>query len=268
MIRLALLGDPVAHSRSPAMHRAALAAGGLEGSYEARRVDLEGMASAAAEMRTGVLQGANITMPHKLVARTLADTVSPGAARAGSVNTWVRESGALIGYSTDIDGIRGVWEKRGLAAGAVLILGSGGAAAASLVALEGERLFISARRRDAAESLVGRTGVEAEFVEWGVAVAGAVVVNATPLGMRGEKLPDPVMETATGLLEMAYGSGETPAARSVRSAGLPLADGLDLLVAQAEESFRLWTGEYPVPGVMDAAARKNSRHLGDGPNQS
>lgn len=268
-LRFVVLGDPVEHSRSPVIHRAALAALGLNGTYEARRVDAAGMRSVAGELRRGELDGANITMPYKHLACELSDRVEEAAARAGSVNTWCPEGGVLAGYSTDVPGLLGAWERRGLPAdGPVLVLGSGGAAAAALVALSGRSLVVSARRPEGLASLLDRTRVVAELVPWGRAVGGAVVVNATPLGMRGENLPSPVVGVMAGAFDLAYGDGETPLVTAARRRGLPVADGLDLLVAQAEESFRIWTGLVPPPGVMEEAARKVSRAGGEEPKQS
>ncbi|MDE0602194.1 MAG: hypothetical protein OXI56_10430, partial [bacterium] len=131
--RLAVLGDPVSHSLSPAMHNAALAALGLEGVYSRRRVGERGMTSAASEMRTGELHGANITMPHKGVAAHLADRLSSDAERAGSVNTWTLEGdGRLVGHSTDVEAIRRVWVRAGLPTDRpVLVVGAGGAGPAA-----------------------------------------------------------------------------------------------------------------------------------------
>lgn len=255
-LRLAVLGDPVSHSRSPAIHRAALAAAGIDGTYEAVRVDAEGMRSRADDIRSGALDGANITMPHKRLAFELSDAVAPEAARAASVNTWVREGGVIHGHSTDVVGIREAWAKRRLPSeGSVVVLGSGGAAAAALVALEGRRIFVSARRQDAARTLVERVGVDAEVLDWGTPVPGAVVVNCTPLGMGGERLP---IDGPAGIFDMAYGRGSTPAVRHGLEAGLPVVDGIDLLVAQAAASFRLWTGREPDLEAMETAARNGS----------
>lgn len=260
MLRLAVLGDPVEHSLSPAIHRAALAALGMEGTYEARRVDAEGMAAAAGDVRRGALDGANITMPHKRLARRLADVVGPDAARAGSVNTWYRDGRLLAGESTDVAGLRVAWERRGLpSAGPILVLGGGGAAAAALVALAGRDLAVSARRPGVAADLAAACGVDAAPVPWGTPVPGAVVVNCTPLGMGGEELPAAVVAEMGGVFDLAYGGTETPLVAAARRAGLPAADGIDHLVAQAEESFVLWTGRRPPPGVMEEAARNRSR---------
>jgi shikimate dehydrogenase len=250
-----VLGDPVDHSRSPAVHNAAFAHLGMEAFYLARRVDRGGMASAAAELRRGELSGANITMPHKGMAFELADRVVGSAQRARSVNTWAMDGGELVGYSTDVPGIRAAWERRGLGDGPALVLGSGGAAAAALVALEGRPLFVSARRSEAATRMVERIASEATFRPWGEGCQ-AVVINCTPLGMLGELLPDAVLRTATGLFEMAYGPLPTPAETACREQGKPVADGIDLLVSQAACSFVIWTGVEPALDVMESAARK------------
>lgn len=255
-LRLVLLGDPVAHSRSPAMHDAALRSLGLDGRYLARRVDRAGLAAAAHELREGYLTGANITMPHKTAAFDLADLVSGETVRAGSVNTWVREGRLIRGHSTDIDGVREVWDRRRLPTDTpALILGTGGAAAATLIALGTIEVHVASRSPGRAAALIERCGVEGLVHRWGEPLAGAVVVNCTPLGMAGEPLPPLVLESATGLLDMAYRGVDTPAVAEARRRDLPCADGIDLLVAQAERSFALWTGFEPPPGVMEGAAR-------------
>ena len=260
--RLAVLGDPVQHSLSPAMHNAVLAALGLEGVYSRRRVDSQGMNEAASQMRTGELHGANITMPHKGVAAGLADRMSPDAARSGSVNTWTMEDdGVLTGHSTDVEGIRRAWEQAGLPSDCpVLVVGAGGAAAAAMVALEDYELWCSARRSEAVSVLAERVDVAFAALPWGESLEGAVVVNATPLGMRGGELPGTLLAGARGLFDMAYRSDLSPteAVGSMRHRGLPAADGLSMLAAQAEASFEMWTGHRPPAGVMEQAAREGS----------
>jgi shikimate dehydrogenase len=269
-VRLVVLGDPVAHSLSPAIHRAALRAAGIDGSYEARRVDAHGMGGAVADLRTGALDGANVTMPHKHLAAELSDDLSATAARAGAVNTLVPRGPTgthrrwVMGHNTDVEGVRTAWGWAGLPEGdvPVLVLGAGGAAAAALLALEGRRLYLSARRRGSATALAARLGIEAADVGWGSAVDGAVVVNATPLGMRGETLPAAVVAAAAGLFEMAYGEGPTPAARTLAGRGLPVSAGPDMLLAQAMRSFTLWTG---VPAPETAMRTALEAALGAGP---
>jgi len=116
-VRLVLLGDPVAHSRSPAIQQAALAAAGIEGSYEARRVDTIGVYRACAELRSGFLRGANVTMPHKRVAAAAADRLTAIAGRCGAVNTLVGEAGEVVGDNTDAGGLLLARDRAGIAPG-------------------------------------------------------------------------------------------------------------------------------------------------------
>jgi len=253
-VRLVLLGDPVEHSRSPAIHTAALAAVGIPGSYTARRVDAAGVRRACDEMRRGELDGANVTMPHKRVAAAAADRLSPEASRAGSVNTLVPDDGRVIGHTTDVDGVRIAWGWAGLPEDSpVLVLGAGGAAAAAMVALEGHEVLVSGRRPGAGPAVAAALGVACREVPWGEVVDGAVVVNATPLGMAGESLPAGLVAAAAGVFDMAYGPAATPAVVEGRRLGLPVADGASMLVAQAARSFELWTGvRAPLPVMLDA----------------
>ena len=253
-LRLAVLGKPVAHSLSPVIQRAALDFAGIDGTYVRREADAEGMREAAAEIRTGRLHGANVTMPHKGLAARLADVRSEVVVRCGGANTLWREEGRLIAHTTDPDGVRFAWAHAGLPEDApVLLLGAGGAAAAALTALAVRSCSVSARREEAARDLVERVAPDASVVSWGRSVAGAVVVNATPLGLAGGMLPRAVIEDASGLLEMNYGSGETPAATLLRACGLPVAEGELMLVGQGAASFAIWTGIDVPPAVMLAA---------------
>jgi shikimate dehydrogenase len=254
-VRLVLLGDPVSHSRSPAIHRAALAAAGIEGRYEARRVDEAGVYRACAEIRAGDLAGANVTMPFKRTAAAAADRLAPTAARCGAANTLVPEDGEVVGHNTDVGGLRLAREWSGLPAEApILVLGAGGAAAAALVAFAGSGLTVATRRRGAGRELGAALGVPVREAAWGEPVAGAIVVNATPLGMLGEPLPAGVIEEALGLIDLPYGADATPAVTTARRLGRPAADGLEVLVAQAALSFRLWTGrEAPIEAMRRAA---------------
>jgi shikimate dehydrogenase len=254
IMRLVVLGDPVTHSLSPRIQQAAFDEAGIPGIYTARRVDAAGMEQALAELRRGELDGANVTMPHKRLASRLVDQRAPDAERSESVNTIVRDLGSLIGHSTDVGGIRSAWSENGLPERApVLLLGGGGAAAAALLALEGSEIFISTRRRGAGRALLERVGVAGEEVPWGVAVPGAVVANATPIGMYGESLPPGLLEQSIGLLDMAYAATPTPAVRLAAGLRLPVADGLAMLVGQAALSFQLWTGRTgPVQAMRRA----------------
>ncbi len=256
-LRLAVLGNPVSHSLSPVIHRAALEYAGIDGAYTRREVDDQGMEEAAADLRTGHLDGANVTMPHKALASRLADSRSGVVRRCGGANTLWMEGGRLHAHTTDPDGVRFAWAEAGLPEDApVLLLGAGGAAAAALTALEARACTVSARREEAARALVDRVAPSASVAPWGRSAPGAVVVNATPLGLHAGNLPRGVLDDAAGLLEMNYGRGETAAASTLRSRGLPVAEGELMLVGQAVASFAIWTGiEVPAAVMLDALAR-------------
>ena len=253
-MRLAVFGSPVAHSLSPVIHAAALAAVGIAGSYEAFEVDAAGMRAAVGDVRRGKLDGANVTMPHKRLACELSDRLTSEAERAGAVNTLARVGGTVVGHNTDVAGVRSAWRDAGLEPeGPVLVLGAGGAAAAALIALEGRPLTVSARRPSAATRLVERVEVEAGVVPFGDAVEGATLVNATPLGMGGETLPRAVLAACRGLFEMTYGATPTSAETAVAAGGLPTCSGARMLLAQAAASFRIWTGVEAPLGEMESA---------------
>jgi shikimate dehydrogenase len=253
-VRLALLGDPVDHSRSPAIHAAAFAAVGMHGFYEARRVDGDGVAEACREMRAGLLGGANVTMPWKSRAADECDEMTGDSARIGAVNTLVPLGGRVHGHNTDVAGIRAALDRFPPAA-PVVVLGAGSTAGAALLACDGRAVTVAARRVERAEALVGRVGVEAIVGPWEAPPPGSVIVNATPIGMGGEALPAGWMEQSAGLVDLAYGADETPAVAAARASGLLVADGIDVLVAQAAASFELWTGVSAPLEAMERAAR-------------
>jgi shikimate dehydrogenase len=258
MLHFAVLGNPIGHSRSPAIHNAAMRHLGIEGVYEARRAGPEELRRAVDEIRSGSLHGINITMPLKEEAVRLVDLLSPQAAKSGSVNTMRAGLGTVEGHSTDVVAARAaVSDDRFAPSAPILVLGSGGAAAAALVAVSGRIVYLSSRNLDRAAAMADRVGVEAGLVRFGSGVAGAVVVNATPLGMRGESLPEDVLPVASGVIDLVYGEAPTPTVSAAEASGLPVMDGIEFLVLQAAGSFEWWTG-LPAPlEVMLQAARKH-----------
>ncbi|HLU30995.1 MAG TPA: shikimate dehydrogenase [Acidimicrobiia bacterium] len=262
-LRLAVIGDPISHSRSPAIHTAALRSTGIEGSYVPRRVSVDQVDEVIGDLRRGELDGVNVTMPLKIAIARAVDELSEPARRAGSVNTVVRrEDGSLVGHNTDITALQRLWPKgRDLP---VLILGAGGAAAAAVQAAAGRSVYVSARRPASVAELAEQVeSVELMAVPWGVAVVEAIVLNATPVGMQGEELPPRVVPLAAALIDLAYGPETTPAVRQARSLGIPTVDGLEFLVAQAADAFTLWTGqEAPVESMIQAARNHSSSAAG------
>lgn len=254
-MRLVVLGNPVTRSRSPAIHRAALEAVGITGDYVAREVDESGVDAALAELRAGELDGANVTMPHKRLAASRCDRLDGDAAAGGVANTLAMREGMLVGWNTDVGAIRAASPP---GERTVLVLGAGGAAAAALVAFGDSPLAVSARRPDAALALAERIAPSARSIPWGTPQPGALVVNATAIGMRGESLPHGIVEAASGLIDLPYSDSPTPACLAAQRRGIPWVDGLELLVAQAAASFLIWTGVEAPIAVMRAAARRPS----------
>jgi shikimate dehydrogenase len=255
-----VIGDPVGHSRSPAMHNAAFDALGLDWVYVAFPVARGHGAAAVRAVTTLGLPGLNVTMPHKADAAAACDDLAPEAAVLGTVNTVVNVDGALVGHSTDGDGFLGAVEDEGIevAGRRVLVIGAGGAARAITQALGrvGAHVTVVARRSEAARSAAALAPDGDAVGLDGIVVEGFdVIVNATPLGMNGEAPPFDVakLRTAQFVYDTVY-PVETPLLREARSRGLRAAGGLGMLVHQGALSFSLWTGVAPPLDVMRAAA--------------
>lgn len=252
---LAVVGDPVSHSLSPVMHRAALAWAGFSGTYDAIRCDPGEFRDLILTVRNGEYTGLNVTMPHKEAAYDLIDVADSIAATSGSVNTLKMKDGKLLGTSTDTTAMSTILETLGESDSPILVLGSGGAAAAVL-ASGGGRFALSARNRSRAEDLVARFGdVDIEVLPFGAGLAGAIVVNATPLGMNGELLPGGIIDGAVALIDLPYGPTPTPAVRQAQEMGLNVFDGFRFLALQAAASFGWWTGDNVPVEVFEDAAR-------------
>lgn len=268
-VHLAVLGSPIAHSLSPALHTAAIEWLGIDACYEAREVDADGMVVQAELARNGRLHGANITMPHKVLAVSLCDQVDSRARTIGSVNTWVVADGRITGHSTDGAGVRFAWKKAGLPTGGkVVVLGAGGAAVAAAAELATtHEVTLTARRPEAAAEAAARVGVN--VVEWTQPCAESVVVNATSIGMHGEMVAPRHTDDAIGFLEMVYGPGETATESALRERGIPVASGRQMLLGQAAASFTLWFGvEAPVTVMEEALNASRARWLGPKPPPS
>jgi shikimate dehydrogenase len=258
--RLVLLGHPVAHSLSPRIHNAALRAAGIPLEYTTLDVL---PAQLRATLRTLRAEGAagNITIPHKQSVFEICDHVTNVAERAGAVNTFWVQDGALIGDNTDVAGFE--FAARELMASAraempmrIALIGAGGAAAAVAAAIrewDDAELVIWSRDPQRAQALAQRFALahaEADLVS---AVRGAdLVVNATPMGMSDEELPVPIaaLPPRCPVLDLVYRRGETAWVRAARDAGHTASDGLPMLVEQAARSFRRWLGVEPNREVM------------------
>ena len=257
-----VIGHPIAHSRSPAIHNAAYLALGLDWVYVAFPVPPGRGGDAVAAMRVLGLAGLNVTMPHKADAAAACDELVGDAAVLGVVNTVVPgPGGRLRGLSTDGDGFVASLADEGvsLEARRVLVLGAGGAARAVAVAARraGADLTVAARRAEPAASVAALAG--ARTVPWAepLEVGGwDVVVNATPLGM-GDR-PGPAvrgLHPEQVVVDLVYEPRRTPLLTAAEAAGARTVGGLGMLVHQAALAFEAMTGRVaPLPAMRAAAA--------------
>lgn len=247
----ALLGDPVAHSRSPAIHRAALEVAELTGDYVPIQANRARLLEALRQLRSGELSGCNVTMPLKQDAFELCELLSGEAEEARSVNSLRLRDGLIEGHSTDVVAFREVLELDRLGAlSRVLVVGSGGSARAAVAAVRSRDLLVTARNQ--AKALELGSG---RVIGWGDPVPGALVVNATPLGMEGGSLPAPILEAAGGLIDLPYGETTTPSVLAAERRELPIVDGVEFLARQARSAFEWWTGVAVELDVLIRVAR-------------
>ena len=258
--RLVLLGHPVAHSLSPRFQNAALRHAGITCSYEALDVPPARLASTVSMLHAEGA-GGNVTIPHKEAVAALVSERSPLAERLGAVNTFLVRDGALIGDNTDVVGVEqalvALLGVGGTTDASCAVLGAGGSAAATLVALErlgAGPINVWSRTPGRAEALRERLRVHATVHDSAESACAGVtlVVNATPLGMRGESGPVDPSELSDGasVLDLVYRVGETSWVRECRARGLRAHDGLRMLVEQGAAAFQLWFGVEPSREVM------------------
>jgi shikimate dehydrogenase len=263
--RLVLLGHPVAHSRSPQMHNAALAAAGIRARYEALDVAPERFDSTVRALAREGAAG-NVTIPHKERMYAACATLSPIARRVGAVNTWwVGDDGALSGDNTDVGGVheaaRRLFDAPMIPPNVkVGLVGAGGAAAAVVAAVEswpGATVRVYNRTTERARSLCERFGAFAQPADDARALADAdLLVNATSIGMRDDEIPFDVatLRDDARVFDLVYRRGATPLVRAARARGLAAADGLAMLVEQAALAFERWFGVAPDRATMRRAA--------------
>ena len=267
--RYCVIGNPVAHSRSPAIHARFAAQCHQDLSYEAILVPLDGFAAAVGDFAAAGGKGANVTLPFKEEAFGLCSRRSARAERAGAVNTLAFGRNEIFGDNTDGAGlVRDIEVNLGfpLAGRRVLLLGAGGAARgviAPLLERQPAGLSVANRSGDKAETLAG------QFSDLATVNAGNfakttgrtfdVVINATSASLSGATLPLPAGIFASGSLayDMMYGKGETPFLALAREQGAArLADGLGMLVEQAAEAFLVWRGVRPDSAQVLAELRE------------
>jgi shikimate dehydrogenase len=265
MPRLAVLGHPVSHSRSPAMQTAALAELGLgrSWSYEAIEVAPEHFEALVGSLPDDGFAGVNVTVPHKLAALALATEASDAAREIGAANTLTFDRGAVRADNTDAVGITAAIGEA-LAGRRALVLGAGGSARAAVWALRtaGAQVSIWNRTEAKAEALATEFEVHRGIRDF------ELLVNATTMGLEQASSRPPGPEDLKALpldadsiterqvvVDLVYGPHETALASTARGRGARVIDGLEVLVHQGAASLRIWTGLDPPIDTMRRAAR-------------
>jgi shikimate dehydrogenase len=237
------------------MMRAAFHAAGLgDWDYRIRDVPPAELAGAVAELRGEAYAGANVTIPHKVAVMEFLDEVDDEARALGAVNTISKRGGRLTGANTDVVGLREALAEVGVvvAGTTALVLGAGGSARAAAAALAGARITFVARRPAAAGPL--QPVVAWSDPAWhALAREADVLVNATPLGRRGENPLPASVEPRGAVVDLVYVTGGTPLVRRARELALRCADGWSILVGQGAAAFTAWTGRPAPREVMRSA---------------
>jgi shikimate dehydrogenase len=260
--RYCVIGNPIAHSKSPEIHAVFAAQTGQHLSYTRCLAPLDGFAATVRELVAQGYKGANVTVPFKIEAASVATRLTGRARAAGAVNTLSFAEGEILGDNTDGAGlVADIVRNAGvaLAGKRILLLGAGGAARGIMLPFIEQQpasILVANRTVATAEALA------ANFAQHGVAVAACgfdqiqgpydIVVNATSSSLAAEAPPVPVSAFAKGTLavDIMYGSEPSPFMRLASGQGADTRDGLGMLVEQAAEAFTVWRGLRPDTGEV------------------
>ena len=266
-----VIGKPVGHSLSPAIHNAAFRTLGLNFVYLAWQVDAIG--DAVKGLRAlGNFRGASVTIPHKVAAMQFLDQVEPTAKRIGAINTIVAEKGELIGYNTDATGALRALRESGvdLKGRRIVVLGSGGAARAIAFALaaesgvgkltllgieDSERTMLAQDIRSAAALTVEDACLDESTLSR-VLPDSHVLIHCTPVGMSPKTeatcVPASLLHPGLAVMDIVYNPRETQLLKNAKRVGCKTIPGLDMFLNQAVTQFELWTGQPAPVAVMRA----------------
>jgi shikimate dehydrogenase len=261
-LRFALVGDPVAHSKSPLMHAAAFREMGLPHTYEAIRVTAGELPAMIQALRDGTFAGLNVTVPHKLLAARLADEAHTFGTDAANTLVRTDDGRRIAAHNTDVIALREELGSFGPRDGRALVLGSGGAARAAVAALEAlgvKDVAVRARTPGPLVTQPWRASPESES-------RTRLVVQATTAGMAGGPPGDVAADVVAwdalpadaAALDVVYAPPETHFLRAAARRGLARRNGLGMLARQGAAALELWLGRPAPLGVMLAALERAS----------
>ena len=260
MNRVCVIGWPVGHSRSPAVHRYWLKQYQLDGTYEKEAVRPEELEDFLGSLATKGYAGANVTLPHKEAALRAAEAADQAAVTIGAANTlWLDPDGTLHASNTDSYGFMASlaqevpdWNRDRRQ---VMVLGAGGAARAivyGLIAGGTAKILMANRTREQAEALARNFGPAVEVVDWDdrhkALAACGLLVNATSLGLKGKPPLDldlKLLPADAVVADIVYSPLETPLLAAAMARGNRTVDGLGMLLHQAVPGFERWFGVRP-----------------------
>ncbi len=271
-----VIGDPIEHTMSPAMHNAAFRETGVDFVYTAFRVAADELGEAIRGIRALGIKGLNVTIPHKVAVMAFLDKLDPLAEKIGAVNTIVNDNGVLTGFNTDASGAMRALAEGGIEIDGrkIVVLGAGGASRAVSLALAdgGGRLMILNRREelDWAEELAARLSalfdgeipaLELTNDNLAGALDGAdLLVNTTSVGMVPQAERTPVaaslLHAGLAVLDIVYNPLKTQLLQDAEAAGASTVAGIEMLAWQGAIAFEKWTGK-PAPNKLmrDEAVR-------------
>ena len=280
MKRAGVIGYPLGHSISPAIFQAAFDASGIDARYEAWETTPEQLEGRLNALRGDDYLGANVTIPHKEAVLPQLDRLDGAAEHIGAVNTIASVSGQLVGYNTDVAGFaRALREDAGFDAKGkrTTIIGAGGAARAIALALieaGAATIVVTGRSPKRSDRLVASlrtlttSGITLSWAHWGDGVfltylpKADLIVNCTPVGTtgsdaEGESPIDAALLPGGGVVfDLVYNPSETPLLKAAKERGAKPVSGFGMLIYQAAESFRIWTGTDAPIDQMRSAGRK------------
>jgi shikimate dehydrogenase len=261
-----LIGWPVEHSRSPAMHNAAFAALGLDWRYILLPTPPDQIEAVVARIRSGELQGANVTIPHKQAVLPYLDEIDAAALAVGAVNTIVKQAERLIGFNTDILGFKRSLIETGVEVKdqPCAILGAGGSARAVVYVLRelGAHITVYARDVEKAHAVHANCRLLSALRE--INPSTKLLVNTTPVGLSpnidASPWPDDVpLPKGALIFDLLNNPARTKLMQRAEQAGLRAVNGWNMLVYQGAAAFEKWTGIEPPVDVMKRALAQSMK---------